>query len=243
MKEVKLKLVNISKKYNYRHTDEITAVDSVSVDFYAGEWVYIVGGNGSGKSTLLKIINNDIKPDSGTFYNNGSDTYLLEANTLSNLAPKMTIYENLTLSASPTTLFPSIRFFSKKERESYFMEILAQFKLGLEKRLHEQVLNLSSGYQQTVAIAKVFIAKRNIILLDEFTSALDKKTAPIIYEAIKRYKVKNNATIIAATHDFHPIKDTADRVAVLDNGRMVEILESSRTRLDGQYIMERLYGK
>jgi len=244
MSDVKLKLDNISKKFNKDQMDEIVALADISMEFYAGEWVYIVGGNGSGKSTLLKVINADTKADSGVLFNNCStSTYLLESNTLSNLVPKMTIYENLLLSTSSSPLFPRLKFFPKKERKAYFVEILSQFKLGLENRLHEQVLNLSSGHQQAIAITKVFIAQRKIVLLDEFTSALDKKTAPIIFEALKKYKDENNATIIAATHDFHPIRDTADRVVMLDNGRLVEILESSKNQLGSQFILERLYGK
>ena len=145
MSEVKLKLDNISKKFNQGQIDEIVALDDISMEFYAGEWVYVVGGNGSGKSTLLKVINADIKADSGILFNNCStSTYLLESDTMSNLIPKMTIYENLLLSTSSSPLFPRLKFFSKKERKAYFVEILSQFKLGLEKRLHEQALKILS---------------------------------------------------------------------------------------------------
>ncbi|MCK5611331.1 ATP-binding cassette domain-containing protein, partial [Candidatus Pacearchaeota archaeon] len=171
-----------------------------------------------------------------------SQMYLLESNTLSNLVPKMTIYENLLLSVSSNSIFPSLSFFSKRTHKSYFKEVLSQFQLGLESRLHEQVLRLSSGQQQAVAISKVFVAKRDIVLLDEFASALDKKTTPIILSILNDYRKKNNATIIAITHDFYLIKDTADRVLILDNGRILDILDKKTHSFDAHRIMERLYG-
>lgn len=244
MSNVRLKLENVCKMFNQGQVDEIAALSNIDIEFYPGEWVYIVGSNGSGKTTLLRIINAEISVDFGKMSDGHLDrTYFLESNTLANLVPKMTIYENLLLSISRNSLCPSLKSYFKKQHVEYFVDVLSQFGLGLENRLNEQAINLSSGQQQAVAMAKVFIAQRDIVLLDEFTGALDKKTSPIILNALRQYKEKNGATIIAVTHDLYPIQDTADRVVILDSGRIVEVLESAKHSLDAHYILSKLYEK
>ena len=260
-----LRLEDVTKRFFPGTTNEVVALDKISFEIYAGEWLYVLGGNGCGKSTLLRAISGECHPEEGRVIlkdNGRSAIHFVESGSHQDLIPSMTIYENLMLVNTDHSRIPRLRNFHNKNHEIRFMEVLGMFCMGLEKRLSDQLVSLSGGQQQAVVAAKALLSSPTILLLDEFTSALDKKAAPIILRILRDHCRTNGITVIAVTHDYHWIDDTADRVVLMEAGKVVEIMSrGGKSDVTGQapdgrrqirlttvnkftteIVMERLYG-
>lgn len=263
-----ISLRGVSKRYRQNSESEITALHDVAIDIHRGEWLYVVGGNGSGKSTLLKVIWGQERPDAGSITFAGGVSpwmFFVESGTRGDLVPSMTVYENLVMTNPGKRRVPPFSRYRRSATADAFRAVLAKFGIGLEGRLHEQVGGMSGGQQQAVVAAKVLLSGASLILLDEFTSALDKKTAPIILSTLREHSRTSGVTVVAVTHDYHWIPQTADRVAIMESGSIREILrsrsplaaeaagqstvpvssgpETTVERLSSELIMERLYGR
>jgi len=224
---IAIRLDGVSKRYFPNTNHEVVALDNISLDIYDGEWLYILGGNGCGKTSLLSVISKQCTPDDGavTRRDNGrSASHFIESRYHHDLIPSMTIYENLMLVNSDGNVIPRLRNYHSTSHRIRFSETLHKFGLGLERRLDDQVIGLSGGQQQAVVAAKVLLSSASILLLDEFTSALDKRTAPVILQILREHCKKSGITVIAVTHDYYWIDDTADRVVLMESGMIFEIL-------------------
>ena len=262
---VAIRLEDVTKRFFPGTANEVVALDGVSFDIHAGEWLYVLGGNGCGKSTLLRVISGQCYPEDGQVIrqdNGRSAIHFVESGSHHDLIPSMTIYENLMLVNTDRSRIPRLRNYHRKNHEMRFVGMLGMFGLGLEKRLGDQVVGLSGGQQQAVVATKALLSSATILLLDEFTSALDKKTAPIILRILKDHCRKNGITVIAVTHDYHWIDETANRVVLMEAGKVVEVMRrgpssnSEGQPLDvrgyikqtmvrqftAEIVMERLYG-
>lgn len=227
---IAVRLEDVTKRFFSGTANEVVALDRISFDILAGEWLYVLGGNGSGKSTLLRAISGQCHPEEGRVVHRDNGCFAIhfvEFGSHHDLIPSMTIYENLMLVNTDRSRIPRLRNYHKKIHEMRFVEVLGKFGLGLEKRLGDQVVGLSGGQQQAVVAAKVLLSSATILLLDEFTSALDKKTAPIILRILRDHCRTTGITVIAVTHDYHWIDDTADRVVLMEGGKIVEIMHRS----------------
>ena len=268
MNNIAIHIEDITKRFYPGTDNEIVALAGICLGVYSGEWMYVVGGNGCGKSTLLRTIIGQYKADSGKVEFPGLDDpsiFLVEAGNQNDLVPSMTAYENLLLTNPSRQSMPSLRWYRNQKRRQELADVLARFQLGLENRLDDQAVGMSSGQQQAIVAAKVLLSGATIVLLDEFTSALDKKTAPIILQIMQNYARDNNITIVAVTHDYHSIHDTADRIVVMEAGTIKEVLRKSKSflgespegdriehagysehiisELTSEIVMERLYGQ
>ena len=264
MNNIAIQIEGVSKRFQPGMANEIVALDNLWLDVLAGEWTYVVGANGCGKTTMIRTIFGQHDADSGQVtFPSASDTpslFLVESAGQIDLIPSMTVYENLLLTNPTGNRFPSLRRYRNARSRERFEEVLSKFQLGLEHRLNDQVAGMSGGQQQAIVAAKVLLCGASIVLLDEFTSALDKKTAPIILQTLREYATKHAVTIVAVTHDYHWIADTADRVVIMESGTVKEVLRKSSLaavpsqtdstappehafdRLTSELIMERLYG-
>jgi putative ABC transport system ATP-binding protein len=263
---VAIELLDVTKRFFPNTASEVTALDQISLEIYSGEWLYVLGGNGCGKSTLLRMISGQWYPSSGrvVLQDNGrSSIFFVEAGSQFDLIPSMTVYENLMLVSSDERRMPSLRSYHSTGHKRRFIETLQRFGLGIEHRLSDQVIGLSGGQQQAVVAAKVLLSSAKILLLDEFTSALDKKTAPVILRILREHCRANGITVVAVTHDYYWIEEMADRVVLMETGQIVDILRrasSEDTSIDwsrqqghvketiiqnfsADFVMERLYGK
>jgi len=250
-----LVLSNISKTFNIGTQHQVKALSSINITFNPREWTYIIGGNGSGKTTLIKIIMGDVKPDdSGTVLLNNSNItkkdlhqrahifHYIEQNTDANLVNSMTIYENLILGLNSNgSLLHDFKLYKRKKLREKAKEILKNFSLNLEKRLDVQVRMLSGGEKQAVVAAKSMMIKPLVLLIDEFTSALDQKLAPRILRLLKEYTKQYNITVIIVTHDYNFIEDTGERVILLDNGKIVDDFSKRDQELTEKYILEKFH--
>lgn len=233
MKEIKINIENLSVYFDY-----IQALNDVSIEFYANKITSIVGPSGCGKTSLLRTLNrmNDLMPgfrldgkvtiDGINIYNKDIDVVNLRKLVgmvfqRSNLFPK-SIYENLA--------YPAKLHGVKKKSE--IDEVIEQTCTNtfiwdeVKDRLNENALNLSTGQQQRLCIARALIVEPDILLMDEPASALDPVTTNRIEELI--FDLKEKYTIIVVTHNMQQAARISDFTAFLYLGQLVEYDKTTR---------------
>ena len=217
-----LEVKNLCKNYGKGDT-LVKALDNVSFEVNAGEFVAIVGASGSGKSTLLHILGAVDRPTSGSVIVNGIDVFKQNDNDLAifrrrkvgliyqfyNLIPILNVSENMTL---PVLLD------GKKVDKKYLNELIDI--LGLKDRVSHLPNELSGGQQQRVSIGRALMAKPDIILADEPTGNLDSKSSKEIIDLLKLSNTKYNQTIIMITHDINLAK-CASRIITINDRKIV----------------------
>ncbi|HXF99564.1 MAG TPA: ABC transporter ATP-binding protein [Bacteroidota bacterium] len=203
--ETIIRVSNVKKSY-WRDSLEIPVLQNISLDVPKGEFLALMGPSGSGKTTLLNLIAGIDKPDAGTITVAGVDITRLSESELSrwrarnvgfifqfyNLLPVLTAYENVELPLLLTKL-------SKKERRQH-VEFALKL-VGLEDRMFNRPGQLSGGQEQRVAIARAIVTDPTILVADEPTGDLDKKSAIEIMELLDRLNKEFGKTIVMVTHD------------------------------------------
>jgi iron(III) transport system ATP-binding protein len=215
-----LSLDKISKKYS---NSPKFAVEDISFTMEKGEILALVGESGSGKTTLLRLIAGLEHPDSGTLSLNGEiivkDNRSLPANKRNvgmvfqdyALFPHMTIEENIAY---------GLHKLRKKEKKERILKTLQLVDLNEDPSKYPH--QLSGGQQQRVALARAIAPQPSILLLDEPFSNLDSILRDQVREEVKRIIKKLGMTAILVTHDTKDALSTADRVAVMNNGKMLQ---------------------
>ena len=218
-----LKVEHIEKTYSI-NGDMVKAVNDISFSIEQGEFVAITGSSGSGKSTLLHIIGGVDSASAGTVDIKGVRMQDLKGDELAifrrknisiiyqfyNLIPVLNVKENITL---PLKLDHQI---IDEERLSFFLNIL-----NLDKRVNHLPSQLSGGQQQRVAIARALMSGTSIILADEPTGNLDKKSSKEIIVYLCEINKSNNQTILMVTHDME-IAKRANRILIIEDGKIVK---------------------
>lgn len=206
---------------------EIVALDDVNLTIDSGEIFGVIGLSGAGKSTLVRCINMLERPQSGSIMIGGTDITRLHGKDL-RLARRQIgmIFQHFNLLSS-RTVFGNVAFpleimgLKGNEIKSRVNELLAM--VGLEDRRNAYPAQLSGGQKQRVGIARALAAEPKVLLSDEATSALDPTTTHSILELLKDINRKLGLTIILITHEMGVIKEICDRVAVIQDGRIVEV--------------------
>jgi osmoprotectant transport system ATP-binding protein len=203
----------------------VRAVDGVSFDVRAGELLALVGGSGSGKTTLLRMINRLVEPDHGTVriageYARARDEHVLRR-TIGyvfqgvGLFPHMTIEENIGITAKLVGWDAG----AIARRVAELMRLL-ELDIALATRLPSQ---LSGGQQQRVGVARALAARPKIMLLDEPFGALDPLTRDRLQQSFKHLRAELRMTAVLVTHDMTEAFLLADRIGVLEAGRLVQL--------------------
>ena len=220
-----IELKNISKIFQ-TEDGNFTAVDDVSLSVKKGEIFGIIGYSGAGKSTLVRAINLLGRPTSGSVTVRGKDFLSLSAKELREERKKIgMIFQHFNLMKSRTVesnvAFPLKRSgLSKTEISERVKELLKLVEIeGKSKDFPGQ---LSGGQKQRVAIARALANNPDILLCDEATSALDPTTTRSILALLKRLNKELGLTIVIITHQMEVIKEICDKVAVMENGKVVE---------------------
>ncbi|MBR0098515.1 MAG: ATP-binding cassette domain-containing protein [Treponema sp.] len=220
-----IELKNISKIFQ-TEDGNFTAVDDVSLSVKKGEIFGIIGYSGAGKSTLVRAINLLGWPTSGSVTVRGKDFLSLSAKELREERKKIgMIFQHFNLMKSRTVesnvAFPLKRSgLSKTEISERVKELLKLVEIeGKSKDFPSQ---LSGGQKQRVAIARALANNPDILLCDEATSALDPTTTRSILALLKRLNKELGLTIVIITHQMEVIKEICDKVAVMENGKVVE---------------------
>src|ERR1700676_1936858 len=204
----------------------IRAVDGVSLEVCAGEFVALLGTSGSGKSSLLNLIAGLDRPTSGTVVVQKSDLAKLSREELAkyrlhtvgmvfqsfNLIPSMTLLENVEL---------PLRFaeVDRNKRESLARKALQ--RVGLSARLRHRPTELSGGEQQRASLARALINQPQFLLADEPTGNLDSQTGTEIMNFIREFNQTLGMTIIMVTHERALAERYASRMIFLADGKLV----------------------
>jgi putative spermidine/putrescine transport system ATP-binding protein len=205
-----------------RHFGAVRAVDDVSLDIREGEFFALLGPSGSGKTTSLRLIAGFEQPDRGHIEifgqtAEGVPPYRRNVNTVFQdyaLFPHMTVGENVAYGLM-------IRGVPRAEREAQARSALAMVKLpGYEARRPGQ---LSGGQRQRVALARALINAPKVLLLDEPLGALDLKLREQMQEELKALQKKVGITFVFVTHDQGEALAMSDRVAIFNEGRIVQL--------------------
>lgn len=205
---------------------QVDAVKNVDLTINAGEVYGIVGFSGAGKSTLVRMLNGLETPTSGEVIINGKRIDNLKGKELRDQRKKIgIIFQHFNLLWSRTVLenieFPLELVGIAKEERQKKAKHLAEL-VGLGERINAYPSQLSGGQKQRVGIARALATDPDILISDEATSALDPQTTDEVLDLLDEINEKLNLTIVIITHEMHVIRRLADKVAVMENGQVIE---------------------
>ncbi|MCH9644583.1 MAG: ATP-binding cassette domain-containing protein [Gammaproteobacteria bacterium] len=220
-----IQLQNVNKIYPGSRGD-ITALQDINLQVARGEIFGVIGRSGAGKSSLVRCVNLLERPTSGSVSIDDIELTELTAPQLRqvrhrigmvfqhfNLLSSRTVYDNIAL---PLELLKQ----SKQQIKKAVEPLLAL--TGLNARRDAFPAQLSGGQKQRVAIARALATKPDVLLCDEMTSALDPETTESILRLINDINQEFHLSILLITHEMQVVKSIADRVAVMDKGRIIE---------------------
>lgn len=205
---------------------EVTGVDHVSLKINKGEIYGIVGYSGAGKSSLIRCLNLLETPTSGEIIVDGLSLTTLDKKDLRKARLKIgMIFQHFHL-VSSKTVFENVAFAlkaahkSKAEIEKRVKELLEM--VGLSDKRDVYPSQLSGGQKQRVGIARALANNPSVLLCDEATSALDPSTTKSILSLLKKINRELGLTIVLITHEMEVVKDICDRMAVMQDGKVIE---------------------
>jgi ABC-type metal ion transport system, ATPase component len=219
-------LENVSKTFKTK-TKNIEALKGVDLHIDKGDIYGIIGYSGAGKSTLVRLINYLEKPDTGNVIVDGQNLKNLSPKKLRqtrkkigmifqhfNLLNSVNVFHNI---AAPYKNHTELSKKEIKEKVDYLLEVV-----DLKDKKHAYPHQLSGGQKQRVAIARALANDPDILLCDEATSALDPNTTDSILNLIKKVKEEFKITVVVITHQMEVVKALCNKVAVMEDGKIVE---------------------
>ena len=228
-----IELVNVTKTYK-----NVTAVDNVSLTIPEGEIFGIIGYSGAGKSTLLRCLNLLEKPTEGQVLINNIDLTALSKIEVRKERLKIgMIFQHFHLISS-AKVYENIAFSmlaagkTKDEIRKRVPELLEM--VGLADRADYYPSQLSGGQKQRVGIARALANDPTVLLCDEATSALDPNTTASILNLLKEINERLGITIVLITHEMEVVQQICHRVAVMEDGKVIEVNEAYELFADPQ---------
>lgn len=212
----------------------IRAVDGISLDIPAGDFLALLGASGSGKSSLLNLIAGLDSPTSGRVISGGKDLSKLTREQLAeyrrytvgmvfqafNLISRMNVLENVEL---------PLRFAEVERAKRTEMARQALERVGLGARLRHRPIELSGGEQQRVALARALVNQPSILLADEPTGNLDSRTGTEIMNLIQELNSSSGMTVVLVTHEQPLAEKYAKRLVSMADGKIVSDLGNQKT--------------
>ena len=220
-----IELRNVGKVYQAREGSH-RALESVNLTIEDGDIFGIIGASGAGKSTLVRHINLLERPTEGRILIDGVDVTNYQGKGLRELRKNIgMIFQHFSLFQQRTVLqsvtFPlEVRGHGRKECEQRAHELLKL--VGLEDKFNRYPSELSGGQQQRVAIARALANRPQYMLCDEATSALDSRTTIQVLDLLKRVNQELGVTMVVITHSLDVARQICNRMAVIDEGVIVE---------------------
>jgi len=221
-------IISVKNLHKIYHTgsEDVHAVNDVTLQIYPGKLTAIVGRSGAGKTTLLNLISGLDTPSEGTVILDGQDVFQLgEEQRIKMRRSKVGfIFQNFgllpLLSAKENVGVPlRMQKISSREREERVMEALEW--VGLAKRVHHRPYELSGGEQQRVAIARALASRPAILLADEPTGQLDSQTGKRVIDTMRDLTEKLGITLVIVTHD-PLVMSSADVIHEMLDGKLIE---------------------
>jgi ABC-2 type transport system ATP-binding protein len=214
-----------------RRRKRVAALDGVSFEMRRGETLAILGQNGSGKSTLVRLLSTLLLDDGGSAHVFGHNVaqetravrrLINRVSVEASFFKKMSAVENLSYAA---------RFYGMPIRETRqrIPEILGRVGFPRE-RMGEPLEDMSRGMQQKVALARALLTAPILLLLDEPTTGLDPRSKLEVQTFIREIREVHDATVLLCTHDLVEAEELADRVGILDRGRLIELAPAAELK-------------
>jgi len=203
---------------------KVVAVDNISLRVRRGEVFGILGPNGSGKSTLVRCISTLLIPDRGTILVFGHDVGREEM-AVKRLINRVSVEASFFKKLTPMeNLLYGARLYGVSAREARERAVEILTRLGLKKdAIYRPMEEMSRGMQQKVAAARAFLTQPILLLLDEPTTGLDPRSKREVQAFLKELRDTHDATILLTTHDMQEAEALCDRIAILDEGRIVAL--------------------
>lgn len=200
----------------------IRAVEAISLTVKRREIVGILGANGSGKSTLIRMLSTLLIPDTGHISVFGYDV-IRDAATVQRLINRVSVEASFFKKLSPMeNLIYAARLYNMPADVARRKIVAILTRLGIKKdRINAPLENMSRGMQQKVAIARAFLTSPIVLLLDEPTTGLDPRSKLDVQHLVQELREIHDATILITTHDMEEAEALCDRVAIIDQGRIV----------------------
>lgn len=224
-------LQHISKTYYKGQSNEVKALQPLSLEINQGDFVIIVGANGSGKTTLLNLISGEISPSEGKILIHQQEIQTLPddkrskwiakvfQNPLSGTAADLTVIENFRLAA--------LRAQSKKLKmgiDAAFIQRvkneIATLGMGLEDKIYQKMGSLSGGQRQALTLLMCKMDELSILLLDEPTAALDPRSANKILQIAKQMNETKQLTTLLVTHNLKDAFEYGNRLIQMEDGKI-----------------------
>lgn len=216
-----IELQQVTKRYG-----EVLAVDGVSLTVREGELLILLGDSGSGKTTTLKTVNRLIEPSSGKILLDGENVGGVAPHVLRRrigyvfqkvgLFPHLTVAENIGIT-------PSLLGWDRSRIRERVDELLEMVELDPDLMRERSPSELSGGQQQRVGVARAFATAPRLMLLDEPFGALDPLTRDRVQQSFLRIRRVTGLTAIFVTHDMVEALILGDRIAVMREGRLVQV--------------------
>ncbi|SEJ04321.1 methionine ABC transporter ATP-binding protein [Paenibacillus polymyxa] len=220
-----IKFEQVSKIFSLPNR-KVNALEEVSLSVGKGEIFGVIGFSGAGKSTLLRLVNLLERPSEGRIVVNDQDITQIRPKELRNLRRRIgMVFQTFNLFNS-RTVYGNLAYPLKlaklpKAQIDVRVKELLQF-VGLEDKADSYPEQLSGGQKQRVGIARALANSPDILICDEATSALDPETTEDILRLLKKVNEDYQITILLITHEMNVIRSICDRVAVMENGRVIE---------------------
>jgi len=225
-----VQLKNVSKQYK----DANFKLENISFDINKKEVIGIIGRNGTGKSTILKMINGIVSYDSGDILYKNSSIKTMDANTLrhtrknlayifqhSNLIDNKTVYYHLSL----------VYKLNKVSVDKKKIDDILEF-MNITRLKNSLCGSLSGGEQQKVAIAMALLQEPEVLLCDEISSALDTNSEKEIFALLNKLRTTTDISIVMISHSLSLLKNFCDRVVVIDDSTIKDIVIPNKNAKD-----------
>jgi putative ABC transport system ATP-binding protein len=244
-----ISLQHITKVFNKGKVNEVTALNDVSLQINKGEFVVVIGSNGSGKTTLLNIIAGVEMCSGGSVKIDETDVTALPQhkrskwiarvfqNPFDGTAPDLTILDNFRLAALRTKR-KKISLGINASFKKNVQEKIAMLGMGLENKINQPIGSLSGGQRQALTLLMSVMDEGNILLLDEFTAALDPRSAQVILDLANKLVKDYGLTAFCVTHNLKDAHQYGNRLIQMHEGKVLRDLnagEKEKLQLQNMY--------
>ncbi len=247
-----LKIKDISVTFNSGTINAKTALNKLSLDVKAGDFITIIGANGAGKSTLFNAIGGSFFTDEGSIELGGQDITMMPEHKRAKMigrlfqdpmlgtAPDLSIMDNMALSAGKGGW---LSILSNKEKKD-FRDRVSVLGMGLEDRMGQPVRLLSGGQRQALTLLMATYHPPKLLLLDEHTAALDPGTAEKVLDITQNVISENHLTCLMITHNMQNALDLGNRTIMMNQGNIIyDVRDEERAGLTVNDLLDRFKTK
>ena len=204
-----------------------TVLENLDMKIYEGDLIGIMGENGAGKSTLIKLVLGQLEPWHGSVMMNGKKVSKYDVKNGIGYVPQRASGKNSGFPATAEeivmlNLFRDIGFLKRSKKHHYQMVHNALRMVEMEEYANRLIYKMSGGQQQRVMIAKALVNNPNILLLDEPTTGIDRKSTEQLMHLLHHINCHHKITIVVISHDVSVLNNVSNRIFLLEDKRAVE---------------------